>query len=204
MMANVSERMVELEKKVANKSYSDQGSPVLTGEDLNMGRQPNMNNQFLSQLLGLDQAPLAFAGDDINMGRQKQARAPEDEENNMGGHTMDRGSPKSIFRPLDENDEEVNRGEHAMDKGRPNFQPSDEYREDPGGEDVNMSELNNNQPEKADTPERQEINTGGHTMNTERAEGVRRGKRAERQLDEDEEDFGYYNIEEDGTDSEVR
>ena len=86
MMDKLSLRMEELERKTV--AIDNQGSSMLTREDINMDRQLNTNNQLLSQLLSLDQ-PVAFAGD-INMHEQ------------LTNNTR----TQSIFRPLDEDEED--------------------------------------------------------------------------------------------------
>ena len=98
MMDKLSLQMEELERKTV--AIDNQGSSMLTREDVNMDRQLNTNNQLLSQLLRLDQ-PVAFAGD-INMNEQ------------LTNNTR----TQSIFRPLDEDEEDFQKT-HAMDTGRP-------------------------------------------------------------------------------------
>jgi hypothetical protein len=109
-----------------SNNTNDQGPPVLTGEDVNTGGQPNTN----SQLHELDRAPLAFAGEDINMSRRpmnninqpEQAQAPlAGEDVNMGGQAMDTGRPEDVRwgkqrkRPLDEDEEDF--GQYDEDDG---------------------------------------------------------------------------------------
>lgn len=85
------------EVEALSNNTNNQGPPVLTGEDVNMGGQPNAN----SQLHELYQAPLAIAGGDIN----------------MGGQAMDTGRPedarwgKQRKLPLDEDEEDFGQDE---------------------------------------------------------------------------------------------
>lgn len=57
--------------------------------------------------------------------------------------------------------------------------------------------MNNNQPEQAQAPEHEEINTGVHAMDTQEGRKVRREKLAKRPLDEDKKDFGLDEFETD-------
>jgi hypothetical protein len=145
------------------KNSTQMGPPLLTGEDVNMARQPNTNNQFPRQ----DQALLTFEGDEINMSEQ----VVEDKDVNMGEHAMvERGRPRDededfgqgIFQLFDENEEnsggesqleparapeheEISRDVHAMDAGRPKDarrgkRPLDEDEEDFGLDEIEDSD----------------------------------------------------------------
>jgi hypothetical protein len=124
-MDRLSMRMEELErKKVAN---DNQGPPMLTGEDVDMGRQPNTNDQLLSQLLCLDKMPEAFAGD-INMHEQ----------------VTNNTQAQSIFRPLNEDEEDFQKnytGRPNKVRGKQAKRTLDEDEEDFGLDEVDGSDL---------------------------------------------------------------
>ena len=96
------------EAEALSNNSNNQGQP-----DVNMGRQPNVDNQIHE----LDQTPLVFGGEDINMSLQpmnnnnphEQAQALEV---NMSRQAMDAGRPEDVRlrkqgkRILDEDEED--------------------------------------------------------------------------------------------------
>ena len=110
-----------------------------------------------------------------------QAQAPEREEMDTDGHTMETGRPNNV-RVEDEDEEEFSPDEfeHAMDTGRPN--------------DVRIED----EDDKFGPDEFE------HAMDTGRPKDVKKGKQATRPLDDDEEDFGLDDFENDsGNDDNV-
>jgi hypothetical protein len=119
------------EVEALSNNTNNQGPPVLTDEDVNMGEQPNMN----SQLHELNQAPLAFVGEDINMGGQPTNNNNQSEHVNMDGQVMDTGRLEHVRwgkqrkLPLDEDEEDF-----GLDEDEENFS-MDEDDQDKGKDD---------------------------------------------------------------------
>jgi hypothetical protein len=123
-----------------DRNTNKQGLPVLTGEDVNISGQPNMNSQNYE----LDQAPLAFTDKDINMSGQQmnddnqpeQAQAPEV---NMSEQAMDMRKREGIRRGKQRDEDEEDFGfDEDFDK---DFGTDEEDEEGRGVDDDSIPEI---------------------------------------------------------------
>jgi hypothetical protein len=156
-----------------SNNTNNQGEPVLPGEDVDMGGQPN---------------------------RDEQAQAPEV---NMSGQAMDAGRPKVVRwgkqhkRGLDEDEDFIIDEDEDRDS---QFHELDQAPLVFGGEDINMSPQRMNNNNAHEQPQAPEVNMSGRAMDAERQEDVLWRKPHKRTLDEDEEEFNFDDEDSNGDD----